>query len=53
MKPEHWIKFKGMMVLAKVTGLMDCLVKEAIEMCLHPNNMNGDVVVMLSVIHRS
>lgn len=53
MKLEHWIRFKDMVVLAEMAGFMDCLVKEAIEMCLHPSNMNGDVVDMLSVIHGS
>jgi hypothetical protein len=38
----HNINFNNIMILEKVTGYMDHLVKEAIEICLHPNNFSGD-----------
>jgi hypothetical protein len=37
----HNIDF-NIVILEKVTGYMDRLVKEAIEICLHPNNFNRD-----------
>jgi hypothetical protein len=38
----HVINFNNIMILEKVTGYMDYLVKEAIEIRLHPNNFNRD-----------
>jgi hypothetical protein len=36
------IDFNNITILEKVTGYMDRLVKEAIEIRLHPNNFNRD-----------
>jgi hypothetical protein len=41
-KAGHNIDFNNIMILDKVTGYMDCIVKEAIEIHLHPNNFNSD-----------
>jgi hypothetical protein len=38
----HNIDFNNIAILEKVTEYMDLLVKEAIEICLHPNNFNRD-----------
>jgi hypothetical protein len=38
---RHNIDF-NITILENVTGYMDRLVKEAIEICLHPNNFNRD-----------
>jgi hypothetical protein len=37
---SHHIKFKGTMVLIKKADCMDCIVKEATEIQLHPDNFN-------------
>jgi hypothetical protein len=44
----HNIDFNNIMILEKVTGYMNHLVKEAIEICLHPNNFNRDGGLNLS-----
>jgi hypothetical protein len=36
----HNIDFNNITILDKVTGCMDLIVKEATEICLHPNNFN-------------
>jgi hypothetical protein len=41
-KAGHNIDFNIITTLEKVTGYVDCLVKEAIEICLYPNNFNRD-----------
>jgi excinuclease UvrABC helicase subunit UvrB len=38
----HNIDFNNIMILDKVTRYMDRIVKEAIEIRLHPNNFNRD-----------
>jgi hypothetical protein len=38
----HNIDFNNIMILEKVTVYMDHLVKEAVEIHLHPNNFNTD-----------
>jgi hypothetical protein len=38
----HKIDFNNITILEKVTGFMDRLVKEAMEIHLHPNNFNRD-----------
>jgi hypothetical protein len=38
----HNIDFNNITILEKVTRYMDHLVKEAIEIRLHPNNFNSD-----------
>jgi hypothetical protein len=40
----HNIDFNNITILEKVTGYMDCLVKEAIEIRLHPNNFSRNGV---------
>jgi hypothetical protein len=47
-KEEHQINFKDTTVLARMTGCMDCLVKEATEVQLHSTNFNGDMGFPLS-----
>ena len=42
------MKFNNICRLARVNGYMDHLVKEAIEIQVHPNNFNRDGVFMLS-----
>jgi hypothetical protein len=42
------MEFNNIHRLAKVKGYMDSLVKEAIEIQLHPNNLNRDNRFMLS-----
>jgi hypothetical protein len=42
-KVQHWIKFKDTMILARMTGDKDHLVKKASEIWLHPNNINKDM----------
>jgi hypothetical protein len=42
------MKFNNTCRLAKVKGYVDHLVKEAIEIQLHPNNFNRDGGFMLS-----
>jgi hypothetical protein len=42
MKAENRINFKDVTVLARTASCMDCLVKETIEIWLHPNNFNRD-----------
>jgi hypothetical protein len=37
----HNIDFKNITILDKVTGYMDRIVREAIEMRLQPNNFNN------------
>jgi hypothetical protein len=37
-----WIKFHEAEVLAKTSGIMDQLIKDPIEMELHPNNINRE-----------
>jgi hypothetical protein len=37
----HWIKFHEIEVLAKTSGYMDQLAKEAIEIKLHLNRKKG------------
>jgi hypothetical protein len=37
----HWIKFHEIEVLAKTSGYVDQLAKEAIEMKLHLNRKEG------------
>jgi hypothetical protein len=39
---EHSINFKDIKILARMVGYMDHIVKEAIEIWLHPNNFNRD-----------
>jgi hypothetical protein len=39
---EHSINFKSTTVLARTTGYMDHLLKEATEIQLHSNNFNRD-----------
>jgi hypothetical protein len=41
-KAGHNIDFNNITILGKVTGYMDRIVKEAIEIRLHPNNFNRD-----------
>jgi hypothetical protein len=41
-KAGHIINFKNTTILQIITGYMDRLVKEAIEIRLHPNNFNRD-----------
>jgi hypothetical protein len=36
----HSIQFQDTRILAMKTGCMECIIREAIEMKLHPNNMN-------------
>jgi hypothetical protein len=36
----HRINFKDTTILAKIAGCMDCTVKEANEIQLHPDNFN-------------
>jgi hypothetical protein len=38
----HWIKFQETEVLAKISGCMDQLVKEAMEIKLYLDNINGE-----------
>jgi hypothetical protein len=42
-KSKYWINFKDTMVLVRMTCYVDCLVEEAIEIQLHPNNFNRDM----------
>jgi hypothetical protein len=44
----HRILFHDTSVLATKTRYMDCIVREAIEIELHPNNINRDVRFCLS-----
>jgi hypothetical protein len=44
----HNIDFNYITILGKVTGKMDRLVEEAIEIRLHPNNFNRDGGITLS-----
>jgi hypothetical protein len=39
---DHQIKFKDTEELTKTAGYMDRLIKEAIEIRLHPNNINTE-----------
>jgi hypothetical protein len=39
---SHWIRFHETEVLAKTTGCTDRLVKEAIAIILHLDNINGE-----------
>jgi hypothetical protein len=39
---DHRIDFSGTSKLCKATRYMDCLVKEATEIRLHPNDFNRD-----------
>jgi len=42
------MKFDNICRLVKVNGYVDHLMKEAIEVQLHPNNFNRDGVFMFS-----
>jgi hypothetical protein len=44
----HIIDFEEATILVRSMGYMDRLVKEAIEMRLHPNNFNRDSGLMLN-----
>jgi hypothetical protein len=44
----HKIGFGEATILARSTGYMDILVKDAVEIRLHPNNFNRDNGFMLS-----
>jgi hypothetical protein len=46
----HNIDFKSISVLDKATGYMDCVIKEATEIRLHPKNFNRDGGFTLSVL---
>jgi hypothetical protein len=35
----HHIQFQDISILAKKTGCMGCIIREAVETELHPNNM--------------
>jgi hypothetical protein len=45
---DHQIKFQDTEVLAKTSGYTDWLVKGAIEIKLHPNNINKEEGFKLS-----
>jgi hypothetical protein len=45
---RHKIGFSEATVLARSAGFMDRLIKEAVEIRLHPNNFNRDNGFMLS-----
>jgi hypothetical protein len=47
-KAEHQLNFRDTVVLARMTGCMDCLVKEAIEIQLHLDNFNREMGFLLS-----
>jgi hypothetical protein len=44
----HSIDFKSISILDKATGYMDSIIKEAIEIRLHPNKFNRDSGLTLS-----
>jgi hypothetical protein len=44
----HCIQFQETGNLAKKSGSMECLIREAVEIELHPNNMNREEDFSLS-----
>jgi hypothetical protein len=44
----HSIDFSSTSILDKAPGYMDCLIKEAIKIRLHPRNFNGNGGLNLS-----
>jgi hypothetical protein len=45
---EHRIQFNGTSILSTKTRYMDCIIREAIEIELHPHNMNREEGFCLS-----
>lgn len=45
---QNWIKFYETEVLAKISGYLDRLIKEATEIGLHPENINREKGLKLS-----
>jgi hypothetical protein len=50
---EHHIQFYDTVILSKKYECMQCLVREAMEIELHPENVNGEIFLPERVMEAS